>query len=345
MKKIKLNISTQQVDSDTLDELAKRFCGTRLSLDDDGIPTQSPIIQNEPFTATVNGCYKDAKDAVEEKFNCTINNIGDTFQRILDSQVREVLASNMEANDVVDGKIKHNSFANLTTIGDWFRGNSQITSFDELVNTNITGLNSYAFNDCTSLESINLTNIKSQIGKTFQGCIKLKVVYLPNVNYKFTAPSNASKDYTVCFCPYGTDIHLSTNAKLVDIGINLGETFDNYYFGQTGAYTIFINRANHLVRPENLASSWWGHSLNKMTIFVKPSFVDACLNDESYIDCSPKLIAAIGGEEWQTTMQQLATDEGKTLDSIHAEFPNHSTVGWDYEYIDYLIYGCEPPTD
>lgn len=120
-----------------------------------------------------------------------------------DAEVERVLM----ANGLGDGTgITKQEAKGVTSIGTWFKGNTTITSFDELrfftgVTTtsfqammgctalksidlrNVTSLESSVFNGCTSLENITGTEAVTQIGdSTFLGCENLAInIYLPNL--------------------------------------------------------------------------------------------------------------------------------------------------------------------
>lgn len=66
--------------------------------------------------------------------------------------------------------------AKVTDIGTTFRGNTEITSFDELDRFGVKGLNNTqgSFYGCTSLESVNLVNIETIVDNSFNNCTSLK---------------------------------------------------------------------------------------------------------------------------------------------------------------------------
>lgn len=131
-----------------------------------------------------------------------------------DAEVERVLM----ANGLGDGTgITKQEAKGVTSIGTWFKGNTTITSFDELrfftgVTTtsfqammnctalksidlrNVTSLESSVFNGCTSLENITGTEALTQIDdSTFAGCENLAInIYLPNLSG--IAPRSAFKN-------------------------------------------------------------------------------------------------------------------------------------------------------
>lgn len=77
----------------------------------------------------------------------------------------------------------------VTSIGTWFKGNTEITSFDEFEKfTGVTSVSplldngQYAFQGCTNLSSIKLPEKLATIGiAAFDGCVSLSDIDLTNV--------------------------------------------------------------------------------------------------------------------------------------------------------------------
>lgn len=189
LTKIKGDMPKKQVvSSDQLDALANVYGGVKLSLSDSGEPLASIDVSglNMP-TVGVNGCYADAKDAVEEKFNTTVENSGTEYIRILDEEVVRVLNTNGVGGNGKITKAQAEAVSELTRT--WFADNADIVAFDELNKfTGVTalGLQSDKYNaiggfqNCTSLRSISLANIQTIGANTFFGCTALRFASLPN---------------------------------------------------------------------------------------------------------------------------------------------------------------------
>ena len=95
-----------------------------------------------------------------------------------DANVEAVLL----ANGVGDGLgVTYKDAAKVTDIITWFRGNSDITSFLELIYfRGINKIKSNAFNGCTALTQIALPALLTELGiSAFNGCILLTNVVLP----------------------------------------------------------------------------------------------------------------------------------------------------------------------
>ena len=147
-----------------------------------------------------------------------------------DSNVEAVLL----ANGVGDGLgITYKDAAKVTSISTWFKGNVDITSFNELQYfTGIPELYNYAFTDCSNLTSVilpkgvilqqwcfsgtglitieNTETIKNTVLRsgTFKNCISLQSIYLPDTITSFE---------TSCFeeCSKLTQITFPRDLKLI----------------------------------------------------------------------------------------------------------------------------------
>lgn len=94
-----------------------------------------------------------------------------TFIEFADPEVLRVLL----ANGVGDGNgITEEQAAVVTNISTWFSGNTLIRTFDELADfVSVKTLNRAAFQNCTSLESIDLSNIEEYGTYALAGCTAL----------------------------------------------------------------------------------------------------------------------------------------------------------------------------
>lgn len=81
-----------------------------------------------------------------------------------------------------NGELSYAEAAAVTDLGEVFKGDTVITSFNELQYfTGLTAIGSYAFEYCTSLSSITIPNKVISIGEyAFHGCKGLKSVEIPN---------------------------------------------------------------------------------------------------------------------------------------------------------------------
>jgi surface protein len=93
-----------------------------------------------------------------------------------DSNVKAICVANWDTSG--DGKLSKTEAAVVTSLGDVFMGNSEITSFDELQYfTGLTTIPDNAFYGCGSLKSIRLPKSLTSIGEyAFEDCTSLETV-------------------------------------------------------------------------------------------------------------------------------------------------------------------------
>ena len=133
--------------------------------------TSLPIIEGKlHITGSVNG--KD-RDAFKISFPNLIFN-ADKFVNFINFQDPEVLRVLLANGVGADGGITEEQAAAVTSIGTWFKRNTEITSFDELDKfTLVKTLLASAFQGCTKLSSINLSNIERLEKYAFLSCSSL----------------------------------------------------------------------------------------------------------------------------------------------------------------------------
>ena len=97
-----------------------------------------------------------------------------------DANVKALCVANWDTNG--DGELSYAEAAAVTDLGEVFRGNSNITSFDELQYfTGLTSINNYAFMDCWKLTTLTIPNTVTSIGNmAFADCYKLALITIPN---------------------------------------------------------------------------------------------------------------------------------------------------------------------
>lgn len=97
-----------------------------------------------------------------------------------DLNVKAICVANWDSNG--DGVLSYNEASAVTSIGEVFRGNTEIYSFDELYYfDNLTSIDDNAFNGCSGLSSLNIPNAVISIGNSaFYGCRNLSGLYIPN---------------------------------------------------------------------------------------------------------------------------------------------------------------------
>ena len=110
---------------------------------------------------------------------------GSDYIKFADQAVFDILMSKGVSSDGVG--ITRDDAAKVTSLNYWFKGNVNITTFDELVFfTNLASINGIPeygeFSSCTALKSITLPDSVSVIGRNaFKGCSSLESINLDNI--------------------------------------------------------------------------------------------------------------------------------------------------------------------
>ena len=146
-------------------------------------------------TGTENTCINQIKGANGPLQFWTDNNSltdnGSTFRveevvepspaiEFADANVKELCVDNWDANG--DGELSEEEAAAVTSLGNVFKDNTTITSFNELQYfTGLTRISDYAFDDCSSLTSITIPSSVTSIGDyAFEGCSSLTSITIPS---------------------------------------------------------------------------------------------------------------------------------------------------------------------
>ena len=98
----------------------------------------------------------------------------------VDENVKALCVANWDING--DGELNETEAAAVTNLDQVFKGNTKITSFNELQYfTGLSAIGKDAFNGCTALKSIVIpTNVKSIGESAFSKCRCLSTVVIPN---------------------------------------------------------------------------------------------------------------------------------------------------------------------
>jgi hypothetical protein len=97
-----------------------------------------------------------------------------------DSKVKEICVANWDTNG--DGELNISEAAAVTNLGQVFKGNTQITLFDELkFFTGLTSIGSRTFYNCSGLTSVTIPNSVTIIDRNaFEYCSRLTTITIPN---------------------------------------------------------------------------------------------------------------------------------------------------------------------
>ena len=96
-----------------------------------------------------------------------------------DPKVKAICGAHWDTNG--DGELSRAEAAAVTSLGDVFKGNTQITSFDELqFFTGLIIIGDDAFRGCSGLASVKIPNSVTSIGEwSFDGCSGLTSILIP----------------------------------------------------------------------------------------------------------------------------------------------------------------------
>lgn len=102
------------------------------------------------------------------------------FLDFADSNVKAICVANWDTNG--DGELSEAEAAAVTDLGEAFKENNEITSFDELQYfTGLTGIAEKAFNKCENLAAITLPSTITSIGSSaFDDCYALAAIDIPS---------------------------------------------------------------------------------------------------------------------------------------------------------------------
>ena len=148
--------------------------------------TQAFTNISEQCVLTVPKGTKDAyiaKGWTTEVFKGGVVEVGQTSVEAIkfaDAYVKALCVVNWDTNN--DGELDKDEAAAVTDLGEVFRDNTTITSFNELrYFTALTSIGKLAFSCCSGLTSVTIPNSVESIGEeAFQGCSGLTSVTIPN---------------------------------------------------------------------------------------------------------------------------------------------------------------------
>ena len=106
--------------------------------------------------------------------------ISDDIIQFADANVKAICVSNWDANG--DGELSKAEAAAVTDLGEVFKENTEITSFNELVNfTGLSAIGDYAFSNCNNLQEVTMPQTITRIGHdAFNRCSKMVSADIPS---------------------------------------------------------------------------------------------------------------------------------------------------------------------
>lgn len=157
-----------------------------------------------------------------------------------DDEVKRICVENWGS----DGEITKNQAKAVTTLGTVFKGNTKITSFDELKYfTGVTSLADEAFNACSNLAVLNLSNITNTIGAKalrstgLAGTIQIKATVIYGL-FLSNNP-NAARANILNATDFGrgsTNGYSFVNMSSLEI-VDFGESFGTVYCSLLNSFT------------------------------------------------------------------------------------------------------------
>jgi len=147
-----------------------------------------------------------------------------------DANVKTICVANWDTDN--DGELSEGEAATVTDIGRTFKGNKQISSFDELQYfTGLTSIEDNAFRGCTGLTSIIIPeNVTSIGGDAFSGCKNLSSITIP-------ASVTSIGDFALSNCSSLTNVYCYAEA----VPSATDDTFDGT---DIGSATLYVPKAS-----------------------------------------------------------------------------------------------------
>ena len=165
-----------------------------------------------------------------------------------DDAVKAICVANWDTNS--DGELSYAEAAAVTDLGEVFKHNYEITSFDELQYfTGLTSIGEFAFYCCSGLTSITIPESVTEIDYcAFHSCIGLTSITIPNNVTSIDAAFNGCNGLTSIFIPKNvTSIDGSFDAcsGLESIVVEEGNTV---YDSRNNCNALIETASNTLIR-------------------------------------------------------------------------------------------------
>lgn len=289
-------------------------------IDSEGSPVDDskPIIEG---TLTIAGnIYDDTYESIKGAFPNLNMNYHDIYVRFKDPEVLRVLMAESGKGDGVG--ITVDEAKSIADIYFWFKGNTTLTSFNELSKLPVTLLRGYAFQDCISLKTIDISNIvKMEIG-VFLNCISLVGdYYLPKLVHcnhsvfnntsihSFDAPNLIETPEAAVF---------GKCKSLVSVNIPKAEQVGNGFFGECSSLeSVDISSAT-------LIGKYCFQNCSKINIINAPQVTK--VDNNAFMGCGqltsvnmPKL-KSLGGWSFENCKSLKSVDFPKVTEIVGDDF-------------------------
>lgn len=165
-----------------------------------------------------------------------------------DAKVKALCVANWDTNN--DGELDEAEATAVTDLGTVFKGNTEITSFNELQYfTGLLSIGSGAFQYCSGLTSVTIPNSVTSIGNSaFFGCFGLTSVTIPNSVTSIGSGAFSSSGLTSITIPNSvTSIRAGAFSECTDLSSINVEAGNTIYDSRNNSNAIIETATNVLI--------------------------------------------------------------------------------------------------